>query len=109
MRSQYGAALAKKGRLEEAMGYYQKRWTSNPTGGTSLNLVTFLRQTGQVDDAIAQFQKALQIRPDYKEAHVNLATLLQQKGEVTKPLLITKSPCKSSPTTWKPTSASPML
>ena len=37
---------------------------------------------GQVDEAIAHYQKALQIKPDYAEAHNNLGNALLQKGRV---------------------------
>ncbi len=46
------------------------------------NLGYDLRQKGRVDEAIAHFQKALQIKPDYAEAHVNLGEALFQQGKV---------------------------
>jgi tetratricopeptide (TPR) repeat protein len=44
------------------------------------NLGTALLQKGRVDEAITQFQQALQINPDYAEAHYNLGNALLQKG-----------------------------
>ena len=41
-----------------------------------------LLQKGRVDEAIAHYQKALQIKPDYAEAHYNLGIALQQKGRM---------------------------
>jgi tetratricopeptide (TPR) repeat protein len=41
-----------------------------------------LLQKGRVDEAIAEHQKALQIKPDYAEAHNNLGNVLFQKGNV---------------------------
>jgi len=41
-----------------------------------------LFQKGQVDEAIAQFQKALGINPNYEEAHCNYGAALFQKGQV---------------------------
>ena len=35
-----------------------------------------------MDEAIAHFQKALQIKPDFAEAHYNLGNALLQKGKV---------------------------
>ena len=35
-----------------------------------------------MDEAITQYQKALEIKPDYAEAHINLGSALQQKGRV---------------------------
>ena len=36
---------------------------------------------GRLDDAIASFQEALKINPEYAEAHSNLGAALQAKGE----------------------------
>jgi protein O-mannosyl-transferase len=41
-----------------------------------------LYERGRLDEAIAQYQTALQIRPDYVEAHYNLGTALYDKGSV---------------------------
>jgi len=46
------------------------------------NLGSFLFKQGQVDEAIAQFQQALDIRPDYAETHNDLGLALAQKGLV---------------------------
>jgi protein O-mannosyl-transferase len=46
------------------------------------NLGAIFQQKGKVDEAIAQYRKALQIKPDYAEAHNNLGTALLQKGGV---------------------------
>ena len=46
------------------------------------NLGNALLQKGNVDEAIAHYQKALQIKPDYAEAHNNLGNALLQKGNV---------------------------
>ena len=46
------------------------------------NLGNALLQKGKVDEAIAHFQKALEIKPDYAEAHNNLGNALLQKGNV---------------------------
>ena len=37
---------------------------------------------GKLDEAIPHFQRALQINPDYAEAHNNLGATLFQKGKV---------------------------
>lgn len=41
-----------------------------------------LEQTGRFDDAIREFQEALQIDPDYAEAHGNLGDTLLQTGKL---------------------------
>ena len=44
------------------------------------NLGNVLLQKGRVDEAMAQFQKALEINPNYAEAHNNLGNALLTKG-----------------------------
>jgi type IV pilus biogenesis/stability protein PilW len=46
------------------------------------NLGNALLQKGQVDEAITQYQRALQIHPDYADAHHNLGTALIKEGKV---------------------------
>jgi tetratricopeptide (TPR) repeat protein len=46
------------------------------------NLGVVLEQEGSVDEAITQFQEALQIKPNYAEAHNNLGLALFQRGRV---------------------------
>jgi tetratricopeptide (TPR) repeat protein len=41
-----------------------------------------LFQKGQFDDAVAQFQKAVEINPDSFTIHYNLGSALFQKGEL---------------------------
>jgi tetratricopeptide (TPR) repeat protein len=40
-----------------------------------------LVRKGRTDDAIARYQEVLTMRPDYVNAHTNLANLLLQKGK----------------------------
>jgi Flp pilus assembly protein TadD len=47
-----------------------------------VNLGNFLFQKGRVDEAITQYQAALQIRPDYAAAHNNLGNALRQEGRL---------------------------
>jgi tetratricopeptide (TPR) repeat protein len=46
------------------------------------NLGTILSDKGQMDAAIADFQKTLEINPDFAEAHNNLGNALLRKGQV---------------------------
>jgi tetratricopeptide (TPR) repeat protein len=41
-----------------------------------------LRQRGRLDEAIAHFRRAVEIRPDYAEAHNGLGVALLRKGQV---------------------------
>ena len=44
------------------------------------NLGLLLADKGRTDEAMAHYQKALEINPDYAEAHNNLGTLLAKMG-----------------------------
>jgi tetratricopeptide (TPR) repeat protein len=46
------------------------------------NLGNTLLQSGQIDNAIAQYQKALEIRLGFADAHFKLGVALAQKGQV---------------------------
>ena len=41
-----------------------------------------LREQGRIDDAIKHYEEALRIKPDYEEAHNNLAIALFRKGDI---------------------------
>src|SRR5205807_7202238 len=51
----------------------------NPEGHRVLGIA--LMTKGQLDEAIAQFSKVIEIRPDHSEAHYNLAVALSDKHE----------------------------
>ncbi|MGP8200890.1 MAG: tetratricopeptide repeat protein [Limisphaerales bacterium] len=46
-----------------------------------------LSQIGRVDEAIAWFQKAVQIKPDYWQAHYNLGIMLRGRGRMDEALV----------------------
>jgi tetratricopeptide (TPR) repeat protein len=46
------------------------------------NLGIALRQKGKIDESIAQYEKAIQLNPEYGDAHINLGTALLEKGRV---------------------------
>ena len=46
------------------------------------NLGLVLAQRGRVDEAIAHFQKAVEIKPDYADAHQNLGVALDGRGQL---------------------------
>ncbi len=55
--------------------------TSDNFVGHTILGTAFLQQ-GKINEAISHFQKALQINPDYADAHYNLGNALLQKGDV---------------------------
>ncbi len=44
------------------------------------NLGGFLFERGQTDEAMAHFQRTLELKPDYSTAHYNLGGVLRQRG-----------------------------
>jgi hypothetical protein len=46
------------------------------------NLANTLAALGQPDEAVAHYERALALRPDYAEAHNNLGTVLMAQGQV---------------------------
>ena len=70
-------ALARRGRVDEAIAHYRKALEINPDFAEAHNnLGLALADRGRFDEAIAYYQKALEIKPDYAEAHNNLGTVL---------------------------------
>ena len=61
------------------------------------NLGSLLFQQGRMDEAIAQYQKALNIAPDYSEAHNDLGLALFQKGQVGEAIAHYEQALKTSP------------
>ncbi len=59
----------------DALAKNQNCWA----GYNNLGL-SFFRK-GQLDEAVAQFQKALEINPNDAEAHINLGNALFRKGQ----------------------------
>jgi Flp pilus assembly protein TadD len=74
-----GLALARKGRLSEAMGQFaQALQLKADDAEAHNNLGLALFQTGRTSKATEQYEQALQINPDYADARYNLANALLQ-------------------------------
>ncbi|MCE9520598.1 MAG: tetratricopeptide repeat protein [Verrucomicrobia bacterium] len=54
---------------------------TSPTAHNNLGYSTFIHE-GRVDEAISHYQKALELSPNYADAHNNLAVALLDKGRV---------------------------
>jgi protein O-mannosyl-transferase len=74
-------ALAKQGRLEEAIVHYVEAVRLKPDYAEAHNNLGFvLAEKGRGDEAIAHYAEALRAQPDYVEAHNNLGVALTSQG-----------------------------
>jgi Tfp pilus assembly protein PilF len=74
-----GVALATKSDFARAAMHYKMALKTMKTPAVHNNLGYALVNMGKLDEAIEQFKLALQIKPDYKPAKVNLDTFMAQK------------------------------
>jgi protein O-GlcNAc transferase len=78
-----GASLQRKGKLDEAITYYEKAIQLNPTyAGTYNDLGNLFHDKRNIDEAIACYQKALNLNPNFTAAHYNLGDSFQDKGQL---------------------------
>ena len=84
MQTDYGNALAKSGRIPEAIAHYRAALevlSDSPI--THNDLANALAATpGSVPEAIAEYQTALRLKPDYEEARNNLARVQSNAAEM---------------------------
>ena len=74
-------ALHRKGRLREAGRIYQKILQSQPNELNSLHLLGAIRLAeGDAEAARALISRALGLKPDYIEAHVNMGSVYRALG-----------------------------
>ena len=71
--------LRQKGRWTKRWPISKRRWKSSPTTRKPTQPWQRSLPRGRVDEAIAHFQKALEIKPEYAEAHYNLGIALAPK------------------------------
>jgi len=77
-----GVALAKAGRIQEAIGQYEESLQIDPDFALAQNnLAAALGKLGRTQEAIEHCIQALRIRPDYAEAHDNWGNALAQGGK----------------------------
>ena len=70
-------ALQEEGRLDEAIGHYERAAAIKPDYAPAYNnMGTALRAKGRLDDAVGSYERALAVMPDYPDAHYNLANAL---------------------------------
>lgn len=76
-----GAAFHEAGRLDEAVGRYERAVALEPDYAPAYNnLGVTLRAQGRVDAAIAAYERGLALKDDYPDLHYNLANALLELG-----------------------------
>jgi protein O-mannosyl-transferase len=84
MQYNLGNALARKGNWAEAITCYQAALSTERDSVKAAkvrnNLGAALEKLGKSDEALEQFNQAVQINGNYPEAHCNLARMLTQRG-----------------------------
>ena len=77
-----GMALALQRRYPEAIKYYRLSLKSDPDQATTYNNLgaAILSNNGDPEEAVANFRQALRLKPDYDNAHLNLAAVLTMQG-----------------------------
>ena len=98
--SNLGLASFKRAGWTRLLPIIKRRWKSTPT--THCNLGNALFQKGQLDEAIIQYQKALEINPNYAEAQATLVWLSFKRDSWTRLLSNIKRPWKSTRTLSPP-------
>jgi len=78
-----GLALARQGKLVEAVEHYQTALRLKPDYAEAHNNAgSVLFRQGKLAEAIDHFQQALRINPDHAEAHNNAGSALVQQGKL---------------------------
>ena len=79
--SNLGDALAKQGRLDEAISCYRETLRLEPDSPKSqYNLGVVVAAKGLPDEAINYYREAIRLKPDYAEALYNLGVILGKQG-----------------------------
>jgi tetratricopeptide (TPR) repeat protein len=78
--SNLGTLFDCQGKIVEAIVCYRRAAELSDLSENHYNLGTALQSDGKVDEAIESYHRALELRPEYPEAHNNLALLMLLKG-----------------------------
>jgi tetratricopeptide (TPR) repeat protein len=78
-----GVALARQGRLDEAVACFRRALELRPSHGSARgNLGLVLAKQGRLAEAVACYEQALCFEPDTAETHVNLGNALRDQGKL---------------------------
>ena len=88
-----------RGAMDRAFFHYNKAVEIHPAFVAMMhNRVGYhLAEQGQLEEAVAQFTKALEIRSDYASAHNNLGVVLARKGQLDEAIVQFLEALKISP------------
>lgn len=76
-----GGALARKGRVAEAIAEYRRAIELDPALEMAhYNLAIALAEQGETDAAISEYREAVRLDPRFQKAHYNLAITLAGQG-----------------------------
>ena len=83
VHSLLGAALAAKGRLEDAIAEFREAVQLSPDHGeTRYRLATILLESGKYEEAADEFRAALRLMPNSAEAYNNFGVALASQGRL---------------------------
>ncbi|MDR1990987.1 MAG: tetratricopeptide repeat protein [Acidobacteriaceae bacterium] len=77
-----GTLYLKLNRPADAVRHFAISAGMTPTAAAHFNLGTALTLAGQSAAAIREYERALELRPEYPQAHTNLGSLLLQSGHL---------------------------
>jgi len=80
-----GTLLARSGKLDKAIEYFQKAIQINPSSSNAnYNLGLTFKELGEYNKAVNHYEKAIEINPEYFIAHSNLGNLFYKLCEFQK-------------------------
>jgi tetratricopeptide (TPR) repeat protein len=77
-----GSCLSAMGRLGEAESYFRQALQGLDDPVTHFNMALLFALTGRLDEAIAQYEKALERDPRHSDARTNLAAAFARQGKL---------------------------
>ena len=97
-RNNFGAELAKQGRLEEALSEFRLAVQADPRFATAqMNLAYTYEKLNRGDEAIAAYKKTIELDPRNRTAFNNLGVLYMDKGLYDEALQVIEQGLKVDP------------